>query len=105
MVDKRMNEIRAYILIILFALAPVLYAIPASAETVQIEFEVSNMDGLTDQYKVRKILSTLDGIAKVILTDDENIVLLTFDDELSSLFDIKTALASQGYPATHIKQL
>lgn len=100
-----MNEIKAYLLIIIFALAPLVYAVPAQAETVHLEFEVSNMQSLTDQYKVRKILSTLDGITKVILSDDEYMVLLTFDDELSSLFDIKSALASQGYPATSIKQL
>ncbi len=74
----------------------------AQAEIVRIEFTIVKMQSLTDQYKVRKILSTLDGIQKVILNDGDDDVVLTFDNESSSLFDIKTALAAQGYPATDI---
>lgn len=98
-----MNKLKTAIVIL--CLAPFLFVTSVLAETVQIEFQVSNMQSLTDQYKVRKILSSLDGILKVILTDDENGVLLSYDDEASSLFDIKASLAAQGYPATNIQQV
>ncbi|MBL1420438.1 MAG: hypothetical protein COC24_008010 [Alphaproteobacteria bacterium] len=100
-----MKLLKTYLLILALSLLPMGLVTPAIAETVQVEFKVVNMQGLTDQYKVRKILSALDGIEKVILTDDNDIVYMVFDDELSSLFDIKTALAAQGYPATEIKSL
>ncbi|PCI85980.1 MAG: hypothetical protein COB24_11045 [Hyphomicrobiales bacterium] len=100
-----MKMLKTYLLIFALSLLPIGLVSPAIAETVQVEFKVVNMQGLTDQYKVRKILSALDGIEKVILTDDNDIVFMVFDDELSSLFDIKTALAAQGYPATEIKPL
>ncbi|MGL1919505.1 MAG: hypothetical protein OCD03_00610 [Hyphomicrobiales bacterium] len=87
----------------LFILACMLgFSTMAQAEIVRIEFTIVKMQSLTDQYKVRKILSTLDGIQKVILNDGDDDVVLTFDNESSSLFDIKTALAAQGYPATDI---
>lgn len=100
-----MIKLKRYILIFMLALTSITFATSANAETAQIEFKVVNMRGLTDQYKVRKILSSLEGIRKVVLTDDLDVVLLVFDDELSSLFDIKTALAAQGYPATGIRLL
>lgn len=77
----------------------------AFAEIVKVEFNVANMKNLTDQYKVRKILWSLEGIKKAILLEDDEIVLLNFDDEFSSLFDIKTAMAAQGYPTSNIKIL
>lgn len=98
-----MKMLKTYLLILALGLLPMSLVTPAVAETVQVEFKVVNMLGLTDQYKVRKILSALDGIEKVILTDGDIVVLMVFDDEMSSLFDIKTALAAQGYPATEIK--
>lgn len=100
MIDIRMQKTAKILSILLMSF---MFIMPAHAETTEIEFQVANMLGLTDQYKVRKILSGLEGIEKVILVDEEKSVLLTFDDEFSSLFDIKTALASQGYPATDIE--
>ncbi|MBL1240471.1 MAG: hypothetical protein COB13_001360 [OCS116 cluster bacterium] len=100
-----MKNLKAYILILTLSLLPLSFVTPAVAETVQVEFKVVDMQGLTDQYKVRKILSALEGIEKVILTDGDDIVFMVFEDELSSLFDIKTALAAQGYPVTEMKRL
>lgn len=104
MIALRMTKIKLLILPFILAFTYLSMATTVYAEIVRIEFQVAAMGGLTDQYKVRKILSGLDGIQKVILADGDNNVALTFDDELSSLFDIKTALASQGYPATQITQ-
>lgn len=86
-------------------LSPLAVVNVAHAQNVQIEFDVQNMKNLTDQYKVRKILSSLEGVKRVILSDDETGILLTFDDEVGSLFDIKAALAAQGYPATQMVSL
>ena len=105
MLVDEMKTFKTYILILMLGLLPMCLVTPAAAEIVQVEFKVEDMHGLTDQYKVRKILSALDGIEKVILTDDDDVVFMVFDDELSSLFDIKTALAAQGYPVTEMKRL
>ncbi len=75
----------------------------ANAKNIQIELEVANMNGLTDQYKVRKILSSVEGVLSVVLNAGEDIVTLVYDDVVASLFDVKTSLAAQGYPATEVK--
>ncbi len=72
----------------------------AVAEMVTVELRINNISNFSDQYKVRKILSVLEGVRKVIIIDGNNNVLISFENEQSSLFDIKTALAAQGYPTT-----
>lgn len=98
------NRIKSLIFSLIFVSIPVTFATISHAETILIEFHIANMQSLTDQYKVRKILSALEGVEKIILTDLDKMILLTFDDELSSQFDVTTALAAQGYPATNVMQ-
>lgn len=75
----------------------------AHAENLRIEFTIKTMQNLTDQYKVRKILSSLEGAVTVILNVGDDVVILTYDDDKNSVFDIKAALAASGYPATNVK--
>ncbi|NRA87945.1 MAG: heavy-metal-associated domain-containing protein [Rhizobiales bacterium] len=100
-----MKKIRIYIVAFIFAITTILPVISVSAEIIEIEFKIVNMRGYTDEYKIRKILSDIKGVQRAIIEDGAGKVLLTFDDQITSLFDIKTALASQGYPATKIAVL
>lgn len=100
----KMTKLKTYIFMLSAAFA---LAVPqvSFASVITIELQIEKMQNLTDQYKVRKILSSLDGIQKVILIDGDTTVFVTFDDDLSSLFDVKTALSVQGYPTQSLQTL
>lgn len=97
----KLTKLKSFIVILSTAIA---LAAPnvSVASVITIELQIEKMQNFTDQYKVRKILSTLDGIEKVILLDGDTSVFITFDDDLSSLFDVKTALSVQGYPSQNV---
>ena len=90
----------------LLATAVLAGALSLSAAAVAAErtvtLAVENMTCATCPYIVRKAISAVPGVSKVVVSYEKKTAIVTFDDAQTSLGAVTAASTNAGYPATPV---